>query len=230
MRVIDRLLRLRQPGVFHDFSWPADLLNFGRYNLIYGWNGSGKTTISRVFRDLELRNAPASGDVTFSIAGNKVSGSDFSDARLPVRVFNRDFIDDSVFPAEGDIGPILVLGKENVEKQKDVARLKKTLAKEQVKLESSRQKKSDASSALDGFRREEARVIKVELRSSGPNPYSEYNKGDFTQRAEKMISTDDKDAHALDERARKTLSAQLRGSPKSKLQPLTYRLPDLKAL
>ena len=226
MRVIDRLLRLRQPGVFHDFSWPADLLNFGRYNLIYGWNGSGKTTISRVFRDLELRNAPASGDVTFSIAGNKVSGSDFSDARLPVRVFNRDFIDDSVFPAEGDIGPILVLGKENVEKQKDVARLKKTLAKEQVKLESSRQKKSDASSALDGFRREEARVIKVELRSSGPNPYSEYNKGDFTQRAEKMISTDDKDAHALDD----ILLAQLRGSPKSKLQPLTYRLPDLKAL
>ena len=36
MMPIDRLARLRHPGVFSDFSWPADLPTFGRYNLLYG--------------------------------------------------------------------------------------------------------------------------------------------------------------------------------------------------
>ena len=44
--------RLRGCGVFRNFGWPTDLPEFGRHNLIYGWNGTGKTTLSRLFRDL----------------------------------------------------------------------------------------------------------------------------------------------------------------------------------
>ena len=35
---IGRIARLRNCGVFHDFTWPAGLPTFGRYNLLYGWN------------------------------------------------------------------------------------------------------------------------------------------------------------------------------------------------
>lgn len=36
-------LKLR---VFRDFVWPKGLHPFARFNLIYGWNGCGKTTLA----------------------------------------------------------------------------------------------------------------------------------------------------------------------------------------
>src|SRR5688572_18853742 len=107
---ISRLPRLRNHGVFRDFNWPADLADFDRYNLIYGWNGSGKTTLSRLFRALELRKIPATGEVKVRIDENDVAGTDFPNAAASIRVFNRDFVIDSVFPAGGgDVSPIFVV-------------------------------------------------------------------------------------------------------------------------
>jgi len=122
---ITRISRLRGCGVFRDFTWPTGLPEFGRYNLIYGWNGSGKTTISRLLRSLEARTAPTTGQVTLGVDGRDVRGDEFAQVILPVRVFNRDFIEESVFPRESDdLPPIFVLGKESVERQKDIDRLK----------------------------------------------------------------------------------------------------------
>jgi wobble nucleotide-excising tRNase len=227
---ITRISRARDFGVLRDFTWPSDLPTFGRFNLIYGWNGSGKTTISKLFRALETRVAPANDEVTLSINGADVRGHEFGQVTLPVRVFNKDFVSESVFPTTGDVAPIFVLGKENVEKQKQVDLLKTTLADEQSKLDTNRQKKSGAATTLDRFCIDKARVIKDTLRSSGSNPYNNYNKSDFAQRAEEMISVGDKDPRILNDTTRDRLLAQIRASPKSKLQPLTYRLPDLEAL
>jgi len=80
--------RVRDYGVFHDFAWPADLPNFSRYNLIYGWNSSGKTTLSRLLRAMETRTVLVSGLVAISINGKDVGGDSFAHATLPIRVFN----------------------------------------------------------------------------------------------------------------------------------------------
>ncbi|MCD4825136.1 MAG: AAA family ATPase [Phycisphaerae bacterium] len=226
---IDRITRLKNYGVFHDFTWPANLPGFARYNLIYGWNGSGKTLLSGIFRDLEAKTPPSS-HVTVMINGQAVSNDDFAQVAFPVRVFNRDFVAESVFRAKGNIEPIFVLGKENVDKQKQVAQLKKILVDEQVKLNANRLNKTNASSALEKFRIDKAKVIKDALRSSGSNPYNDYNKGEFSQRAEAMVSAGDKDARLLNDTTRDKLLTQLRSSLKEELQPLTYRLPDLKTL
>ena len=38
---LDRISKIRGHRIFDHFAWPADLEPFGRFNLIYGWNGSG---------------------------------------------------------------------------------------------------------------------------------------------------------------------------------------------
>ena len=56
MARIDKILMLDHPGPLSRFTWPTDprhIENFQRYNLIYGLNGSGKTSISRVLHGLE---------------------------------------------------------------------------------------------------------------------------------------------------------------------------------
>src|SRR5690606_11552389 len=125
LRMIAKIPHLRHPGVIRDFTWPADLPTFGRFNLIYGWNGSGKTTVSRVFRCLEQQVRFAPGEVALQIGADQLSGSAFPTATVPIRVFNRDFVDETVFPTGGgDVPPILVVGKESVEKQKEADRAK----------------------------------------------------------------------------------------------------------
>ncbi|WP_316248454.1 AAA family ATPase [Burkholderia arboris] len=39
---IVRIQKLQGYRIFRDFTWDG-LPDFGRYNLIYGWNGAGKT-------------------------------------------------------------------------------------------------------------------------------------------------------------------------------------------
>ena len=126
MNLIQKITRLDHPGVLRNFKWPSDLPEFGRFNLIYGWNGSGKTTLSRLFRHLEQRSVPSTGQVVFCIRGNDVASDTFPEIGVQVRVFNRDFVNESVFPTGGgDVPPIFVVGKESVEKQKEVDRLNK---------------------------------------------------------------------------------------------------------
>ena len=220
---ISRIARLRHPGVLRDFTWPAELSTFGRYNLIYGWNGSGKTTISKQFRALETRTAPVSGEVTLTINGANISGRDFGEAVLPVRVFNRDFVTESVFPiGGGEVPRILVVGKESVEKQKEVEQLRKSLADAQTVLDSGRSEKQNAEKALDKHGIDRAAVIRDTLRSSGPNSYNNYDKSTFRARAQKMAEAGDKQTHRLSDSDRDKLVAQHRASLQPTFQPLSY--------
>ena len=43
--MIRRIQQIKGFGVFVDFQWPANLPEFKQFNLIYGWNYSGKTTL-----------------------------------------------------------------------------------------------------------------------------------------------------------------------------------------
>ncbi|MCE9589167.1 MAG: AAA family ATPase [Planctomycetes bacterium] len=227
---INRISRLRDCGVFRDFAWPQNLPDFARYNLIYGWNGSGKTTLSRLFQALEAKTPLSVGQAVVRVNSRDLAHTDFGQMGVPVRVFNRDFVLDSVFPTSGDVAPIFIIGKQNVEKQKQVDQLRITRVNAQEAADSARGAKSRADSDLDKFCIDQARVIKDTLRSAGTNPYNNYNKGDFTHRAQTMIVDDDRKARALNDTARDKLLAQLRANPKAKISPLTYRLPSLKSL
>ena len=231
MTRVVRISRLRSCGVFRDFTWPSDLPEFGRYNLIYGWNGTGKTTLSRLFRDLELRSPRKMGEAVLRIDGRYVRGESFSESDLQIRVFNRDFVNTNVFPVEGkNMPPILVLGAENVEKQKEVERLKAHAATARSNLESAQSARQTAIGDMDRFCIDRARVIKDTLRSSGKNPYNNYNKTTFEADTEKMIDACDHTGHRLTDPDRERLLAQHKATLKPKVTPLDYAFPDLDAI
>jgi wobble nucleotide-excising tRNase len=51
--MITRFDSIKNHKVFQDFRWSTALSNFSRFNLIYGDNGTGKTTLANLFRVME---------------------------------------------------------------------------------------------------------------------------------------------------------------------------------
>ncbi len=228
---IDRILRLRDYAVFRDFTWPAALPDFGKYNLIYGWNGSGKTTLSRLLRALERRAPLTTGQATVRIDGNDVSNDAFPQVTTPVRVFNRDFVQESVFPiGGGDVPPIFVIGKDSVDKQKEADRLKGERTTTESSLATARTKKQDAERAFDRFCIDRAKVIKDRLRSPGSNQYNNYDKVAFQGDTQKMAAENKAGSHLLDESVRDVLLTQHRSAPKPKVQEIAYHLPAIQKI
>lgn len=115
-------------GVYQSYSKPAGMQDFGIKNLIYGWNYSGKTTLSRIFAQIEARSAnPDLSDCAFSIATDSglINEKNFTGCDLPVRVFNSDFVRSNLQFDGGSFNPILLLGKESGEAQRKIDELSK---------------------------------------------------------------------------------------------------------
>lgn len=131
--MIEILEIVHQAGVLDGFAWKArPLTPFGRFNIIYGWNASGKTTLSRIFSLLEkngVSRLPADARARFRIGGHSVdTRSAVSSDEWLVRVFNRDFIDDNL--SDHTSAPaLLIVGSDNIRLNERIATLGRRRAK-----------------------------------------------------------------------------------------------------
>jgi wobble nucleotide-excising tRNase len=130
--MIKRINKIKNFGVFKDFKWDGTIPDFKKHNLFYGWNYSGKTTISRLFRCFELGEKHFDyTNAEFELEDDQSPSKKYNDkdlAALPnVRVFNTDFIIENLkWYSQGDEGiePIFFLiGEENIERQKRLEKL-----------------------------------------------------------------------------------------------------------
>lgn len=198
--------------------------------MIYGWNGSGKTTLSRLFRDLGSRRIPGLGEAVLQVDSEVVQNEDFSRSQVQVRVFNRDFIEESVFRIDGkDIPPVFVLGAENVEKQKEIELLGRKRDASQSNLDAARSAKESAEREYDQYCRLMAKSIKEKLRFGVRNRYNNYDKANFSADAEKFVNSSGTPPVLSDE-VREILDARHCASPKESLSQKQYTLPDLEAV
>ena len=228
MTTIRRISTLRGYGIFRDFSWPNDLADFGKYNLIYGANGTGKTTLSTLLRMLEQRQSVTAGSATLVLDTGEMSGAAFDGATVPIRVFNRDFIRESVFPVNGsDVAPIYVLGAENVRLQERLNQLRREHDQDGRRLSGLRTKLGQASRELDQLCVSHARLVRESLRSADLPRYTSYDKGRFQSHAEQMAHASDRADHRVADDARAQLLVQFRSTSKDKLAVLPELLPEV---
>ena len=231
MTSIQKVTKLRNLGVLRDFTWDSELYQFGRYNLIYGWNGSGKTTLSRLFRYLEHRSVPTAGQVQLCIDGRETGGHDFPNTTVQVRVFNRDFVNESVFPTGGgDVPPIFVLGTGSVEKQKVVNLLMTEKVDLKDEFDRAQQTLTKSKRELDSHAVTCARNIKDTLRVPGSGTYNEFDKRAYRNLADKMLAANDIESHRLTEVARNHLLMQHTATIKPQLSEVMYTLTDVRPI
>lgn len=183
-----RIDRLKNYRIFHDFSWPEDLPSFGRFNVIYGWNGTGKTAISSLFRKIQLKEAIAEGDVRISCDGTTIFGSNFDKAALPaVRVFSRDSINRNVFELpQSEFPALYVFGEHSVSKQRHVQQLKQEREKKVAEQARAERRRLAADQDYENHCADRAREIKNLLTVSGGGPYNNYDKSRYKSSARQL--------------------------------------------
>lgn len=226
---IKKICKVKDYRIFRDFSWPASLPEFKDFNLIYGWNRSGKTILSNIFRDLERNRVSVIGSDFHIETENGIIKSETLGAttNLPsVRVFNRDFVVENVFTASGDVSPIFVLGEDSIEKQKEIDKLKGQLTEKQKEATTKRTEVQEAERGLDSLNIEKAREIKRLLSSSGQNPYNNYDKALFKNKCQEL-KNQDRQTFILSDAAKKTFEKQKEASPKDTIPLVDFSFVDI---
>lgn len=226
---LTRITKLRY-RVFRDFAWPGDLHTFAQFNVIYGWNGCGKTTLSSLLSLVEKKSPLTEGEAELELDGTtKIAGSVFASAQLPqVRVFNRDFIN-ATLQSAGGIAPIYFLGEGNVEKQAQVASLKIDLGLATTAVAVATSEKSAAESKLDEFCKDKAKLIKELLTTGNSAAYNNYDKRRFKQFAQ-ALSAQSAATAILNDEQKALLRSQKDAQPKPAIDEVLAPSLDLDTL
>lgn len=108
---VKKIRKISGLGIFRDFSWGENLPEFTDFNLIYGWNYSGKTTLSRIFDSLGKTELISQLGGTFEVLDgedNTLHSASVTDPQN-CSVFNRDFIERN-FRQEHNAPAVFIVG------------------------------------------------------------------------------------------------------------------------
>ena len=127
--MIRKIKQIKNFGIFKDFNWNGNLQDFDTKNIIYGWNYSGKTTLSRIFSSLkekELHPKCDAGEFKIILGDNRkeYSQDNLADIDLNIEVFNSDYIRNNLkWDSEESVDAILFDLGENVSLRDEINRL-----------------------------------------------------------------------------------------------------------
>lgn len=209
--MIERINKIKNFGIFKDFKWNSDLPNFRQYNLIYGWNYSGKTTLSRIFGCIELKELHGDfQNAEFELIddqNNKITHEDLGKSPFQFRVFNTDFVEKNLHWNSQEAKPIFILGKKDIELQKQIKLTKQDISNLSDENENKEKEKSRLNQKLEDRLTDKARELD---RIKPP-----YDKRKLRNSLEKIESEPKK--YFLNEKTVQELLATLKSSPKDKL-------------
>jgi len=223
--MIQRIESIRDFGIFRDLSWDNNVPAFGKLNLIYGWNFSGKTTLSRIFQAIERRKVTdeyAQGSFAIKLA----DGSRFSSSNLragpTVRVFNCDYVAVN-FRTEYSAPAVFILGQENAATRARIDKLRNRLGRVEMVAKGCSSECKELSDRIDSGATDKARDVRHLL--GDPN----FDRPKLNQRIAEIAS--DPAAYELDD---ETVQARIwtlkSGEQLGTLTPISYGLADVGAM
>ncbi|MGE8681522.1 MAG: AAA family ATPase [Achromobacter marplatensis] len=186
--------KIKGLGVYHSYVKPAGTQDFGIKNLIYGWNYAGKTTLSRLFAQLETKaiNPDLSGcEFAFETDDSPITEKNFNRCKLSVRVFNSDFVRANLHFDGESFNPILLLGKDSDQAQRKIDQLSKRIQRSDDVRRKLDEKFEELKSRIAQAKTDKAKFIRQHLKL---DPYTAAHLG------QDLVAVGGLDSQLLDEK------------------------------
>lgn len=219
-----KIKQIKSLGVYQNFEWDTNCNEFQRYNFIYGWNYSGKSTLSRLFKCLEDKKAhkdypqmefeiETDNQYNYKTLSEKSIGNDFL-----IRVFNEEFIEENFDwnNENKEIDPILMLGKESKELEEKLKSKEEEKGKKDIEKKTKEEEKTTTETNRNNILRDKASEIRNILSITNPREFDKNNleskinelKKDYEQ---SILSEDDllKEKNTLNEEAREEIQIKI---------------------
>ncbi len=165
--MIKRIL-INKLGRFNNFNFNG-VDDFKRFNVLYGWNYSGKTTLSRAFMVFDNKEIPEHYDDGFDFTLEKIDGSilnpntEADRNSLQTKVFNSDYVEDNLFFKDTGASNILVLADNAQETMSKIEQLTTEIKSSIANIAKFKTQQAENKTYLEDRRTEEARKIKENL-------------------------------------------------------------------
>jgi wobble nucleotide-excising tRNase len=174
--MIKKIVKIKNIGIFRDFNWnDSSIPEFKKYNAFYGWNGTGKTTITRLLSVFEKVNL---GKIELENDSQLIIETDSGTLRLTqkdptipdllknkIKVFNEDFINENLNWEESKVSKILLIGKEQIRQREELKRIIKNLEDKNRELKKKEEKKKNKENEIDKILEDARDKIKDKLRN-----------------------------------------------------------------
>lgn len=189
---IQGLNRVRDIGIFRNYAG-SDVTKLRRMNLVYGFNGSGKTTISRMLASVAAgtrhSQLPETGTFEFILSnGARVSSTRLGDNPLVgnLLVFNADFVEENLKWKEGTSTPIFYLGADQATAAASLEEAQGRYGRVSSSLEAAVRVQAAEARSLQESKRSTARTIAEQLalpprQYEAPQLAADYSSTEFSE-------------------------------------------------
>lgn len=190
---LEKLIQIKGLGIWHNHKPQSPDADFAQKTIIYGFNGTGKTSLSRLFSSLEA-NAPVDGfsdDASFEVKFSDGTTATEASFEHPfgnhLLVFNSDFISRNFQWDEGSALPIFHIDEENIEKVNELRQLEADLETASAEARAAKTRQDTAEKEFKvkgteiGGRVRDARGTGYTQQFNRANVDREYSEKEFTE-------------------------------------------------
>ncbi|MFR1646695.1 AAA family ATPase [Faecalibacillus intestinalis] len=161
-------ISINKLGRFNKFYFD-NVNEFKRFNILYGWNYSGKTTLSRAFMTFDTKKIPEHYENGFDFTlirndGSSLNPNNETDINsLQTKVFNYDYVENNLFFKDTGASNILVLADNAQETMTKIEELSNEINLRYKDIIKFKEQQTEYQTYLENKRSDESRKIKNNL-------------------------------------------------------------------
>ena len=224
--MIRRIEKIENFRCFDDYHMASDVPDFSKANVIWGLNGSGKTTFSEFFRAFQRGQVQELNDYRIVLDHTVVNPMNYQDELKQVRVFNRLFVQDVIGQSSDHIAPIYYFGAENKQNADKLHALANELKNLDLAIEKASSESMTLEKQLKKFMSDTAKEIK-NLLSGNRSSYNTYSR---TTMNKTMNQTNNIETEKVSPEELQRLMIESRSSVKTTISWKPIDLPEARKI